>query len=118
MATRSRPDLPAHVEACRARLAQDLLDAEAARHLREALAAAGFGTHPTAVTRRLQPALAALWEACAVLDGGGLWCPIEGAGGPPRALDRRLHEALVIHPREKQERQHWLTSLLGRVLPL
>jgi hypothetical protein len=117
----SRIELPAGIEACRRQLEQDPLNEEAARQLRAHLVAAAAPN---------DLALAALSEVCNVLDGVGRWAAEPAIAhhaprtthanttGQRRVLDRTVHEALVIHPRENQERQHQLSSLLGRVLHL
>ncbi len=102
-------NLPSGVDACRAWLEKDPLNVEAARQLREGIAAE---------EQRDNPALTALWEMCAVLEGGTLWNSVQVVDQTPRKFDRSLHESLVIHPREKQERRHKLASLCGRVLHL
>ncbi|MCS6862193.1 MAG: hypothetical protein NZT92_17960 [Abditibacteriales bacterium] len=102
-------NLPSSVDACRAWLEKDPLNVEAARQLREGIAAAEWHD---------DPALMALWEACVVLDGGAEGNVVEAVDRTPRKLDRSRHEALVVHPREKRERRHKLASLFGRVLHL
>lgn len=102
------PALPQPVEAARRRLAEAPLDVTAAAALRSALAEAGEGL-PAAVRQWLA-------EVCRILDGGAPW---ETPAAPERALPvltRALREAVVTHPREKQQRHHRLASLLGRVL--
>jgi hypothetical protein len=108
----SQLNLSSGVDACREWLEKDLLNAEAARQLREGITAARAEGQPG------ESALAALWEVCAVLEGGGLWNNATVADRTPHPLDRAQHESLVIHPRETQERRHKLASLFGRVLHL
>jgi hypothetical protein len=87
------------------RLTQDPLDVEAAKSLAAASA--------------LPPAIKAVVdEVCGVLEGGERWREPASVGGTPRPLDKSLHESLVIHPREKQQRHHQLASLSGRILHL
>lgn len=102
-------NLPSGVDACREWLEKDLLNAEAARQLREGIAAEA---------QRDDPALTALWVVGAVLEGGALWNSVEAVDRTPQKFDRSLHESLVVHPREKLERRHKLASLFGRVLHL
>jgi hypothetical protein len=106
--------LPPDIESCRSQLEQELLNAEAARQMQAALSRTDVDSG-SPETGRLQRALAAMREVCAVLEGGRAWPSDVGAARPPQLIDRAEHEALVIHPREKQERRHQLTSLLGRV---
>src|SRR5687767_5528721 len=94
------PDLTAEIEACRARLEADLLDEAAAHRLRAAVAAAIAGR-----SFAPSPVLAALAEATGVLNGAAAWRDGDETRGPA-ALSAEVYEALVIHPREKQERQH------------
>jgi hypothetical protein len=107
-------ELTPEIEECRARLEADLLDAVATVRLRHAIANARTASHSSTVT---PSPLAVLAEVIGALEGGGAWGRGEPAGAP-RKLSPRLHEALVIHPREKQERQHQLSSLAGRALHL
>ena len=97
--------LPDALEGCRARLESDPLNAETIGDLRGALA--GSGCKPAV--------LSALNEACSVLDSA---THDDSAVPALKPLSKAEHEAVVVHPREKQERRHKLASLLGRVLHL
>jgi hypothetical protein len=104
----SRAEWPAGVEEARAALEIDPLDADAASQLRAAL---GPVWVPDA-------ALDTLVEVCGLLDGGPRWPDADPSTAPPPALDPGLYDALVIHPREKEERRHRFASLVSRVLHL
>lgn len=92
-------------EPARRALAENPLDAEAAARLAGVLEQAPPG----------DAELDALRDVCRVLNGP---CEREDRSdvAPPSRLDRDLHERLVIHPREQQQRHHQLASVLGRVL--
>src|SRR5262249_3959427 len=60
--------------------------------------------------------LASLGATAAVLDGSGLAALLATPASVPGVIDRTTHEALVIHPREKQQRQHKAASLMARLL--
>jgi hypothetical protein len=108
MITAPRLNLPGVVADCRPLLEQNLLNGEAARQMREAL-----GEH-----RPADPALAALWEVCAVLYGGSRWRPADVPERPLPILEPPIHDALVLHPRESQQRQHLVASWGARMLLL
>src|SRR5687768_7010965 len=107
MTTLSREGWPEGVEEARASLGKDPLNAEAAANLAAALGGVCA-----------EPALAALREVCGVLEGGTVWPAEDAPATPLGVLDPAAHEALVIHPREKEERRHRFASLFGRVLHL
>ena len=106
MSTTPRLNLPGVVADCRPLLEQNLLNGEAARQLREALGE----------TRPAEPTLGALWEVCAVLYGGGRWHVADEPLRPAPVLDQELHDALVLHPRETQQRQHKFASWGARLM--
>lgn len=105
--TASRLNLPTEAADCRPLLEQDPLNADAARRLADVLR-----------DDHAEPARAALWEACAVLNGGGLWNPVQSPFRLPHALDDSLQESLILHPGEKQQRHHKWVSLLSRLVHL
>ena len=103
------PIFPAALAEPLTRLQENPLDAEAAPLLRARL------TTETALPASVR---ATLEEVCEVLDGGARWTETARPERPPVVIDKSLHEKLVVHPHEKQDRRHQLASLLGRVLQL
>ncbi len=97
------------VDEARERLQADIGDPDACRALRTALQSSTPGADPAGA-----PAVAALRDLCDTLDGP--WARGGTLTSPLRVSQPELHEAVVVHPREKQERQHRLASLLFRVL--
>ena len=114
MTTPPRLNLPAAVEEQRQFLSRDLLNADATRQLRDSLNLARTAPPPDGPLP--EPALSALLAVCTVLDGDGLSNPALAPSQVPGVLDRTTHEALVVHPHEKQQRQHQAASLLARLL--
>lgn len=105
--TETEQCLTPDIEACRARLEQDLLDVAAAARLCELIASSPQKTRPLAV----------LAEVAGVLEGGAAWRGSE-SGGSTTKIPPALYDSLVLHPREKQARQHQFGSLAGRALHL
>ncbi|MFN3651758.1 MAG: hypothetical protein ACK47B_19460 [Armatimonadota bacterium] len=104
----SVPVLTPQLDTLRRELSEQLADPGAAARLRSGIGEARRSGRPGVLN--------ALEEVCNVLDGGG-WEPV-GSPEPAARLGGTLREQLVVHPREKRERQHQLASVLSKILHL